>query len=89
MVILAFRPLEQSICIYNDLLNTLYRRGHAGLLHSLDYDVNIIKAHKVISFRGIFAPTDHTYKPLAEKSRDCKDSDCQSMATWDSSENRF
>ena len=26
-----------------------------------------------------FAPSDHTYKPLAEKSRDCKDSDCQSM----------
>ena len=41
------------------------------------------KYQKVISFRGIFAPTDHTYKQLAEKSRNCKDSDCQSIATWD------
>ena len=41
-----------------------------------------MKFQKVISFRGIFALIDHTYKPLAEKSRDFKDSDCQSMATW-------
>ena len=44
---------------------------------------NKINLKKDISFRGIFAPTDHTYKPLAEKSRDCKDSDCESMATWE------
>ena len=55
------------------------------MIHSVDYDVNIkiFFFQNVISFRGIFAPTYHTYKPLAEKSKDCKDSDCQSMATWE------
>ena len=58
---------------------TIYERSRRAVLHSLDYDVNIEKKkkkyQKVISFRGIFAPSDDTYKPLAEKSRDCKDSD--------------
>ena len=66
--------------------SNIYERSPRAVLHSLDYDVNIEKEKKfkkVVSFRGIFAPTDHTYKPLAEKSRDCKDSDYQSMATWE------
>ena len=60
-------------------------RSRRAALQSLDYDVNIEKQKKFqkgISSRGIFAPTDHTYKTLAEKSRDFKVSDCQSMATW-------
>ena len=50
----------------------IYKRSYRA-----NYDVNIEinkKLQKVISFCGIFAPTDHTYKPLAEKSRDSKDS---------------
>ena len=57
----------------------VYERSRRAVLHSLDNDVNIEKQkkfQKVISFRDSFAPTDHT----AEKSRDCNDSDCQSMA---------
>ena len=65
-----------------------YERPRRAIIHSLVYvyDVNIEKLkkfQKVISFRGIFAPTDHTYKQLAEKSRGWEDSDCQSMATWE------
>ena len=62
----------------------IYERSRRTvLLHSLDYDVNIEKLKKFKkfkSFRGSFTPSDHTYKPLAEKSRGCKDSACQSMA---------
>ena len=63
-----------------------YERSCRAVLHSLDYDVNIEKYKKlkqVILFHGIFAPTDHAYKPLPETSRYCKDSDCQSMTTWE------
>ena len=55
----------------------VYERSHRAVLHSLGYDLNIENKKKTfqkdIIFRGIFAPTDHTYKPLAEKSGDWKD----------------
>ena len=38
------------------------------MLHSLDYALNIEKkkSQNIISFRGVFAPTVHIYKPLIE-----------------------
>ena len=56
---------------------------HFWILHSLDYTVNIKNVFKklqnIISFRGVFAPTGHVYKPLIEKPRDHLDSDLFSL----------
>ena len=59
------------------------------MLNSLDYAVNIEKktnrkiSENIISFRGVFAPTCHIYKPLIENPRDHLDSDLFLLTRWE------
>ena len=66
----------------------IYERSLSTVLHSLYYAVNIeniflLKSQNIISFRGVFAPTGHIYRPLIENRSDNLYSDLLLLTRWE------